>query len=186
MEGPKSVELKKAQVIEILRKILAVKAKPADRVIPRKVLETVEGMAEFDKDGKRFRPPANEAELQARGQAIVEARDAKDATPEIKAAKERELQELNAELNNLVKHWVEDPVFVPWDRSERKFIWEQFRKEFEGECTIEREDQIVDIGNALGKSGEIADMLAEAVEEHEKNEKAEEETPEPAKPELVK
>ncbi|MFH0907796.1 MAG: hypothetical protein V1929_03410 [bacterium] len=188
MEGPKSVELKRLQVIEVLNKVMATKAKPADRVIPRKILEAVEGMPEFDKAAKGFKKLEGE-------QAMIDAIEAAKAifespttTPEEKATAEKAGEAGRKKLDEAVKNYFEEKLLVPWERKERKLIWEQYRKEFEAECTLPREDAIVAIGAALGKSGEIEDMYADAIEEAEKAEAAEEkaEAAPPVKPELVK
>lgn len=193
MEGPKSVELTKQQVIEVIRKVGAFKGKLTERVQPRKVQETVFELEEWDEKIGGFPPPKEILDLEKKVREADEARGAlakqADGKPnqEEAAKAERAFSEILAEFAAKRDAWHNKPVFVPWSKPERRWIWEQFRKELEGECTLAREDVLVALGKALGKSGEIEDMIAEAIEESEKqDEKEEEPAPVAPAPQLVK
>lgn len=189
MEGPKSVEVKRLQVIDILNSVLLEEGKPAkldpaDRSHAKEILAKVEAMPEFDKKRGGFNPPEKEPAIRAR-LLELDAKRKDEKNPE-------EIEKINTafdaaqrELDEAIAEYFDKQLLVAWDKAERRHIWKVYRKELLGKCTLQRESFILGIAKVLGKSGDAQDALDEAIEEQNKADK-EEDTPEPVKPELVR
>lgn len=187
MEGPKSVELTRTQIVDTLNTVLMDsgnprKFPPADRSAAKGLLAKIEALPEYDKKFNGFPRPEEQEKARKELLPLLQRRE-EEKDPEKLKAIEAELEPARQKFADMEKAYIEGVLFVPWDRKERAVAWKFYRAELLGACTMPREAFILGIAKALGKSGDAQDALNEAIEESEEKEPKE---PEDVKPELVK